>query len=212
VNPRLLRAALLVAALALVVFAAFRLFARRAPEPPLAEAPVASTAEEGEIEVPVDGTLQHLLVSVFYPAAAGDGLIAESHEIFRTTSPGDRAKQILADLIAGPLTAAALRALPPGTQLHQVYVLENGTAYLDFSADLKRGMRGGSAEELLVVYAIVNSVALNVPEIHRVGILINGAHVDTLSGHLDLRRPLPPDKTLIASAEDPLVAAIDRRP
>ena len=31
-----------------------------------------------------------------------DGLIGEPHEIFVTAAPGDRAKQILADLISGP--------------------------------------------------------------------------------------------------------------
>ena len=114
-----------------------------------------------------------------------------------TATPGDRAKQILADLISGPATDEALRALPPGTRLRQVFVLEDGTAYIDFSADLERGISGGTVEELLAVYSIVNSVTLNIPEIRRVGILINGKSIESLSGHLDLRRPLPPDSSII---------------
>jgi hypothetical protein len=47
------------------------------------------------------------------------------------------------------------------------------------------------------VYSIVNSIALNVPEIQRVGILIDGAAVATLNGHLDTRRPFVPDRSLI---------------
>jgi spore germination protein GerM len=90
-----------------------------------------------------------------------------------------------------------MRALPPTTRLRQVFVLEDGTAYLDFSPELRQGIGGGSEEEILAVYSIVNSVAINIPEIRRVGILINGRPVPTLNGHLDLRRPLRPDFKLI---------------
>ena len=89
-----------------------------------------------------------------------------------------------------------MRALPPATRLRQAYVLDSGVAYLDFSADLE-GIGGGSMEEILAVYAIVNSVVVNIPEVDRVGILVNGRPVATLNGHLDLRRPLPADYSLI---------------
>ncbi len=65
------------------------------------------------------------------------------------------------------------------------------------AAAFKRGMGGGSSEELLAVYAIVNSVVLNVLEIERVGILVGGEPVQTLNGHIDLTRPLPPNIDLI---------------
>ena len=78
-----------------------------------------------------------------------------------------------------------------------MYVLADGTAYVDFSAELKQGMRGGSTEELFAVYSIVNSIAFNTPEIRRVGILIDGQPVDTLNGHLDLRRPIPPSMAFV---------------
>ena len=42
-----------------------------------------------------------------------------------------------------------------------------------------------------------SSVVLNIPEIRRVGILINGQPIDTLNGHMDLRLPLPPNIELI---------------
>jgi hypothetical protein len=88
-----------------------------------------------------------------------------------------------------------------------VYVLEDGVAWVDLTEELERGMRGGSAEEILAVYAIVDSIALNVPEIRRVGILVGGRPVETLSGHLDLRRPLPPDRSFIAREAGDVVAA-----
>jgi hypothetical protein len=58
----------------------------------------------------------------------------------------------------------------------------------------------GSSEEILTLYAIVDSLAMNVPEIKTVAVLINGRERDTLGGHIDVRRPLPPDPTLVANA------------
>jgi len=197
--------AVLAAALALVAVAVVRMTS--GPSDEAAVGPEAAAGPAGETGAgyladadsdPDDEAMRHLKVRIFYPSATRPGLVGEEHEIFMTTAPGDRAKQILADLISGPEGKGALRALPPGTRLRQVYVLEHGTAYLDFSADLARGMNGGSTEEICTVYAIVNSVALNVPEIRRVGILIEGQPIETLNGHLDLRRPLPPDRAIAA--------------
>ena len=52
-------------------------------------------------------------------------------------------------------------------------------------------------EEILAVYSIVNSIVVNIPGVRRVGILVNGRPLATLNGHLDLRRPLPADFSLI---------------
>jgi spore germination protein GerM len=141
--------------------------------------------------------LQIQVVELYFPSAEDDGLVAEAREIFATAAPGDRAKQIVADLISGPATELALRAIPSGTRLRQIYVLEGGVAYVDFSDDLRDGLGGGSTEELFAVYSVVDSVVLNIPEIERVGILIDGESIDTLNGHMDLRRPLRANIDLI---------------
>jgi len=56
---------------------------------------------------------------------------------------------------------------------------------------------------LLTIYTIVNALTVNVPTIRAVQILIEGREVDTLAGHVDLRRPLTPREEWIdpASAE-----------
>jgi spore germination protein GerM len=194
---RLLPLTILVAGLVLAFVFVFRQ-SRVEPAPAPAPAP---PPQEAATEEPVPASeltpLPRQSVMIYYPALEWNGLIGEEHEIFGTASPGDRAKQILSDLLAGPTGELTRRALPPGTQLLQVYVLDSGVAYVDFSADLKRGIGGGSSEELLTVYAIVDSVALNVAEIKRVGILVNGSPIETLSGHVDLRRPLSPDRAYI---------------
>jgi len=153
-----------------------------------------SAGDAGEDEiVPESEELRTVTVEVYFPSAAADGLVGEFREIFDTTNPGDRAKQIVADLISGPTTKECTRAVSPGTRLRQVYVLPDGTAYLDFSSELTEGMGGGSMKEMLTVYAIVDSIAFNLSEVQRVAILVNGRSIETMNGHLDLRRPLKPN-------------------
>lgn len=137
-------------------------------------------------------------VTVYFPSVYGNGLIGETREIFETNSPVDRAKQIISDLLAGPNDPDSLLAVPQGIDLRQVYVMDNGVAYADFSSELSRRIGGGSMEEILTIYSIVNSLVLNVEEIERVGILLDGQPCETLNGHLDLRRPLPANLRLMA--------------
>ncbi len=197
--PRLLPVALLLAALALGLAAPWRWTAPASapPAPARADAPPA-VREEPETADPLEPTpLPRQSVVIYFPGSDSNGLVGEEREIFDTGAPGDRAKQILIDLIAGPQGSRATPAVPPGTLLRQVYVLDNGVAYIDFSTDLELAIGVGSSEELLTIYAIVDSVALNVREIKKVGILVNGRPVETLNGHVDLRRPLPPDRSYI---------------
>ena len=139
-------------------------------------------------------------VTIYFPSAEGDGLAAEQREIVDTKGPADRGAQIVAALLDGPRTDGALPAVPPGTTLRQLWVRADGNAYADFSEELASGASGGSADEILTVYAIVDSLTSNVPAIRRVGILVAGRERETL-GHLDIGRPLLPDLSLAALAK-----------
>jgi len=44
--------------------------------------------------------------------------------------------------------------------------------------------------ELLTIYTIVDALTENLPVVRSVRILVDGKEVDTLAGHVDLRRPL----------------------
>jgi spore germination protein GerM len=140
-------------------------------------------------------------VTLYFPSAADDRLEAETREIVDTKRPADRGAQILTALLEGPQSNAALPAVPPGTTLRRLWVREDGNAYADFSEELASGLTGGSADELLTVYAIVDSLTSNVPSIRRVGILVAGRERETLGGHVDVRRPLLPNSSLAPQAK-----------
>ncbi|MBA3641820.1 MAG: GerMN domain-containing protein, partial [Acidobacteria bacterium] len=86
--------------------------------------------------------------------------------------------------------APLLSAIPAGTTLRALYISERGDAFVDLSADVTAKHTGGSMDEILAVYTIVNALTVNLPAITRVQILVDGKEVDTLAGHVDLRNPL----------------------
>ena len=65
--------------------------------------------------------------------------------------------------------------------------------YVDLSPEFRQNHPGGTTNEILTVYAIVSALTANLPAITGVQILIEGKEVDTLAGHLDLRRPIEQD-------------------
>lgn len=85
--------------------------------------------------------------------------------------------------------------LPKGAVLKSVEV-KGDTAYLNFSKELKDNFSGGSTNEMLVVYGIVNT-ACSVKGIKKAQILIEGKVIDSLGGHLDISTPLEPDMELV---------------
>jgi hypothetical protein len=88
--------------------------------------------------------------------------------------------------------------IPKGTTLRAFFVTERGDAFVDLSRDVSTAHPGGSLTELLTVHAIVNAVTANLPAVQRVQILVDGREVDTLAGHVDVRRPLVRDASLVS--------------
>ncbi|HEX5042779.1 MAG TPA: GerMN domain-containing protein [Candidatus Polarisedimenticolaceae bacterium] len=157
-----------------------------------APAPAEQQAPEGTLP-----ELEHTEVTLFFPAEDGTALLPEKRQIVKTAEPVAMAKQVVAELIAGPQEGGKVRALPEGTVLRQLYLTPDGTAFTDFGPELPAGMGGGSATEMMAVYAIVNALSTNVPGITRVTILVGGQPAETLNGHMDLTRPLTPRQDLV---------------
>jgi spore germination protein GerM len=172
--------------------------AKTSPEPvstsPTA-VPGSASPKNGASPSQAPGPLAKSSVTLYFPSAEGNTLVAETREIVDTKRPEDRGAQILAALLDGPKAEGVLPAFPAGTTLRRLWVRDDGNAYADFSEELLGAATGGSADEILTVYAIVDSLTANVPEIRRVGILVAGRERATF-GHLDLTRPLSPDLTL----------------
>jgi spore germination protein GerM len=161
--------------------------------------PRPETPLTGATGAPAGSAVPHITATLFYAAADGTGLIPVRREVplAEGVVPQGRAL-VMAQL--EPAAAPLISVIPAGTTLRAFYVTEQGDAFVDLSAEASTGHPGGSFTELLTVQAIVNAVTANLPSIQRVQILIDGKEADTLAGHVDLRRPLPRDTSLVQPA------------
>ncbi len=116
--------------------------------------------------------------------------------IARELPPGlPPAEAAVDELIRGEVPRECDRPFPRGTQLLGVRVAD-GVAIADFSEELRSGFRGGSDNEGVTVYSIVNTLTA-LPGIDRVQILIEGRKVNEIGGHLYVGEPLAHDDELV---------------
>jgi hypothetical protein len=136
-------------------------------------------------------------VTLFFQEADSEYLGPERRKIFLTSSVADQAKQIVVELINGPLEKGLLPTLPQQTRLRGLYLDRSGTAYVDLSSELVDFHPGGTDEEIATIFSLVDTLVYNLPEIKRVHILVNGEERDTLKSHLDLRRDYSKDMSIV---------------
>jgi spore germination protein GerM len=156
--------------------------------------PVETRAPAPEPKQPAD--VPHITATLFYAAEDGRLLVPVRREVPLAEGPVEQGKQIMTAQLEPP-EAPLVSAIPEGTVLRAFYVTDQGDAFVDLSTEASTMHPGGSAAELLTVYAIVNAVTANLPAIMRVQILVDGKEVDTLAGHMDLRRPLQRNESIV---------------
>ncbi|ABA89959.1 germane superfamily protein [Syntrophotalea carbinolica DSM 2380] len=139
-------------------------------------------------------------VILYFGSQDGFSLVAEAREV-TDGDEGTLVAEIVQALREGS-RGDLIPVLPAGTVLTG-YSEQDGIATLDFNRDLIAAHPGGSMSELLTVYGLVNTLAVNLPHIRKVSILVEGQAVETLKGHVDLRQPLAADFRFAGpSAED----------
>ena len=155
-----------------------------------------SDAEPAAVASAPPPGVPRITATLFYATADGLSLVAVRREVRLAEAAVQQAREILsAQFQAAP--APYVSVIPQGTELRAFYSTDRGDAFVDLTSQVATAHPGGSSTELLTVYAIVNAVTANLPAIQRVQILIDGREVDTLAGHVDLRRPLERDLSLV---------------
>lgn len=134
--------------------------------------------------------------TMYYVAADGRGLVRREIEVPYATDTLSRAR-IIVERQLERAPRQLLSPFPRGTRLRALYLAGDGILFVDLSGEVTTEHSGGSLDELLTVYALVNALTTNVAEIGAVQILVDGREVDTLAGHIDLRQPLTPNLTWV---------------
>jgi spore germination protein GerM len=133
---------------------------------------------------------------LFYVADGGTKLKSIERDVAFGDSPVEQAREIISAQIA-PVVEPLVSAVPPGTTLRAVFITQDGDAYVDLSREVVAAHPGGTINELLSVYTLVNALTENLPLVSAVQVLVDGKEVDTLAGHVDLRRPLAKNLTWV---------------
>jgi len=118
-----------------------------------------------------DGTLGKMQVSVALPAERSE-----------------RARAVLRTLLAQYLKAGSPHAMGPGSDIDQVFLMDDGTAIVNVNSSFADAHPSGVLAEELTVASIVVTLNANDNKITRVKILVNGQQRETLAGHADLQR------------------------
>lgn len=126
---------------------------------------------------------------LYYLASDGLHLQSADREVYFGEGTAEQARHLVEALLE-PAPAPLVRIIPEGTRLRTLYLSSQGTAFVDLSGEAARNHAGGALDELYTVYSIVDTLTDNLPAITAVQILVDGREVDTLAGHVDLRRPL----------------------
>jgi spore germination protein GerM len=180
-NKRLILVAFL--AIFLVFGALIARQLRQSPEPP---------GPKGSENLP-----RHDIV-LYFGSDDGRQLVAETRQVEGCREESECLRQVVTALLSGPLNE--LTPLFPTHAVVRGVTLQEGTAVVDLSREAVDEHPGGSLSELLSVVGLANTLASNFPQVRGVSLLIEGQPVETLKGHLDLRRPIAADFALVRSA------------
>ena len=151
------------------------------------QAPASAAAPAAPSSAPATA-VRRITAILFYVSEDGLSLAPVQREVPFESNVTEQARAIIEAQLSAP--PPLVSAIPSDTKLREIFVTERGDAFVDLSGDVVAKHTGGTLDEILTVYAIVNALTVNLPAISRVQSLVDGKEVDTLAGHVDLRHPL----------------------
>jgi len=182
VTQRLLALAALLVVAGALAWALFVALPKRAARP-------AGTAAAAPAPSAPAASGRKIKARLFYVAEDGIHLMHVERDVAYGEGTLEQAREIVAAQVA-PVAEPLVSAIPVGTTMRALFLTEGGDAFVDLSREIVSGHTGGTADELLTVYTIVNVLTENLPAVKSVQLLVDGKEVDTLAGHVDLRNPL----------------------
>ena len=130
---------------------------------------------------------------ILFFAAEGTRLVREARKLDPCEDDNACLKTVLNELLNGPVGEFE-ETVPEGTAVDAVRI-EGNQATIEFNRTFSEEMLPGSSAEMLAAYSVVNTVAVNFPQIQKVKINVDG-NARVILRHLDLSDPLLPDYSL----------------
>lgn len=168
-----------------------QLLSRPAPGAVVAEA-VATPPPAAAPAVP------KIKATLYFMSEDGLHLVPTEREVALAEGAVAQARSIVESQLSADAPAPLISTIPKGTLLRGIFVSDRHEVFVDLDPAIRKSHPGGTLQELMTVYTIVNCILTNLPDLQEVQILIGGQEADTLAGHVDLRRPLRKNDALIA--------------
>ncbi len=127
-------------------------------------------------------------VTLFLASDADATLYKKQVSIPLPAERSEQARAILQALLGTYLQSGSPHPIGAGSDVRDVYLLNDGSAVVDTNAAFADAHPSGVLAEELTITSIVATLNANDPKITSVKIIVNGAERDTLAGHADLRR------------------------
>jgi len=194
-NPKIIFSLLIIVVIVIVGYLIFNKFIvpvwERYTEKPVITKEVPYKEEEIKEVEPVP-TEEMVEANLYFSDSQAMYLVPEKRKISQAPS---LARQAVVELIKGPESSDLYPTIPEGTQVNEVYIVDD-IVYIDLSEEIFKNHPGGSSGELMTVYSIVNTLT-EIPMIKGVQILVEGNEMKSLVGHIDISMPLLRDEDWI---------------
>ena len=164
-----------------------------------ADAPAAPAAPVA----PAAPAVPRIKATLYFASEDGMRLVPAEVEVPLAEGVVAQARSIVEAQLSAEAPSPLLSTIPKGAALRGIFISQRNEAFVDLDPAIRSAHPGGTLQELMTVYTIVNVLLTNLPNLREVQILIGGQEVDTLAGHVDLRRPLRKNEGLILSSVTP---------
>ncbi len=129
------------------------------------------------------------LVRLYFFEADNNKLVPEIREIVIVDEEfSQQAKQILSELIKGPVSDSLGMTLPATTKVRTLFLDSDHCLFVDFDEAFLQEHCGGTAGELITIGSLIYTLSDAFAEVASIQILVEGNPIDQIANHLDLSR------------------------
>jgi len=122
---------------------------------------------------------------LYFSAPDGAHLKAVSKQFPPGLDAHKLGRALVRALITGPAPSGVKRIFPGNTRVNALFITD-GDAYVDLGMDPDSLGASDTMTEYLGVYSLTNTLTVNIPQIRRVKILVNGSEDASFGGHISL--------------------------
>ena len=148
------------------------------------EAMTLQGAETAPVAPVVGGKQEHIQLLLAYDE--DQALRWRPADVFLPAERGMRARETLRCVMAQYLQSPSPHPLAKGSDIKDVYFINDDTMIIDTTAQFADGHPSGILLEEMTLASLIETLTANVPGIDKVKFLVEGKERETLAGHADL--------------------------